>query len=893
MDPTRPETESTQGKASYYATHVIVLSAQALFALVQLLQRATDLQGEGLSGSPAAPILLASIPLGLMIFGIRLGLLLRTGGTRFHRLDSSLHRVFNGPAANLVHLVSALILLTGLYLLASLRANSLFVLAPPYDTYFLDLVFDRTKNSIQLFAPLIGLATGLAAQVIVFVFGIQADFRTWQQRFKAQAFSSILLVFGVLLILWGLLSRWSQSLEPDLVGYSWYPVGAPVMDSDVLAAFLIGISLIGLSIAGKAIGLGRYIGSALVTERRKRIFDIAISALLWITAGVLWLSLPMEPNWFLTEAAHPNYEYYPQSDALKYDIAAQNMLLGENLLYYGFLMHKPLYAAFLALLHSLAGPDFEGVSLLQAAIFGVFPVLVYFFTTRLHGRLAGIIASFLVIFREVNAILSTSQITISHSRQLLTDVPATIGILLVIYTLYVWIQKPNTYFWFPVMFGALIASLMQVRNELLILLPLVLAFQALFYIRLPRYWIKVAGLIVVGFTMIFVLWQARAMYFSGESFLNSSRVTGAIQDVEIRAFELDPEPIQEEGNRVLQSLSHLVHNLQQAFLIFPSVFRQADTLISFAIHQDTDKFWQDCCSTENYLERLRPFWAWKKWDGTVPAESQPLILSTLFLISLGIVRSKERSGYRALFPLVVVFAFYFMYSSFRMSGGRHGQLVDWIWIVYYSIGLAQVAEWLWYFLFSSKAPAWLMGRKEDRESDPGQENALPDPDGPGWKPLLSSSLIVFLLGAMPLFVELVIPAQFTNKTRQANIEAALEQANSEVVAEFLEQGGTVWEGRAFYPRYFRASHIERDLGQLFVDNGYVLFSLAGANSLPVFLPTEQRAGFALSNSADVLVFGCQYGYIFDALAVYDSKESRLILRDPLPETPMCPLTTGN
>lgn len=898
------EQSTVQRGQVFYLVHIAGFCAQAAFALVLLLRAPSEAESAFFAGYSLEKLLLLSVPSGMLLAGITLGVNMQLRRDRRQRLNDFLTRTLHSGVRRLLVFLCIVVSLAGFFLIAAMALESFFVLAPPetgaevpLNTYLAGLQYARASQYLLQLQPLIYLLTGVSLQTILFNFGLRGDVRTRLGRARANGVHRIISVYGVFLILWALLDWGSAQFQPDLEGYSWHPLGVPVMDQDVLLALLIGLILVVAGTAGQKLMKSSGGNPEKRVQRHGRYADGAIIVLLWIGAAILWASFPAEPNWFVAEPAYPNFELYPKSDALKYDLTGQNMLLGENLLLYGVMMHKPLYAAFLAFLHRLAGPGLEEVALLQSALFAVFPVFVYLLTKNLHSRLAGLLASVLAILREANSIVLTSEITVSNSRQLMTDTPAAIGIILVLIIFYRWLEKPNQYFWLPVIIGGLIASLMQVRNELLLLLPIVLGAHVLLTYRKPGYWVKTAGFMILGFSMTFLVWQFRSMYFSGEEFLDSSRVFYAIREGEVRSSNspegLDETPGSSAGplNAILRNFpSHFIHNQKQAFLIFPGAFRGVDSLIGYSQHGNTNILSDNCCSRENYIARLGAFWAWQKWDGQVPPESLTAILSTLFLLSVGIVRSKEKLGLRALLPLLVVLAFYILFSIFRMSGGRRVQVVDWVWIMYYGIGLAQLVVWIFSGLTARKVPAWLSGSLQDDREAARRTFISPDPAAPAWKPVFFAGLVVFLLSVLVPVMEQVIPSRYDGETRLAWTEAAVGLDGGEVLREFLDNGGVAWQGLALYPRY---THVETADRAFFDEppagSQALRFSLAGPNSLEIVLSMERRGEFRLANSSDVLVIGCPGVYRVDALAVYVVEEDRTIFRDPLPEQLICPL----
>ena len=80
--------------------------------------------------------------------------------------------------------------------------------------------------------------------------------------------------------------------------------------------------------------------------------DALVFILIWVMAAVFWIKEPMPPSYFSPGPNPPTYQNYPNSDAMGYDLTAQDALIGQKY-NNGKYVDKPFYAAFLTLLHAL------------------------------------------------------------------------------------------------------------------------------------------------------------------------------------------------------------------------------------------------------------------------------------------------------------------------------------------------------------------------------------------------------------------------------------------------------------------------------------------------------------------------------------------------------------
>ena len=262
---------------------------------------------------------------------------------------------------------------------------------PPYRFQPYDLIFKGLH-------PIIVLLTIAGFQSVILLialkFGIQ-----WG-RIKniliSQKFILInsLLVFGAILITWLFTALTRIGLTPDIA--YWNEAGVPVLSAQVLLAWLVGFGffiLLGSSDKKQPdAGSGQQESSGINIANRFARFDMLVFLIIWLIAGVIWVSEPQVRSFFAPGPYPPNNEFYPISDAAGYDIAAQFALIGQEL-DNGHHVDKPLYSTFLFFMHLLAGQDFNLLVILQTIILATLPAILYLIGKELHSRTAGIIIS--------------------------------------------------------------------------------------------------------------------------------------------------------------------------------------------------------------------------------------------------------------------------------------------------------------------------------------------------------------------------------------------------------------------------------------------------------------------------------------------------------------------
>ena len=139
-------------------------------------------------------------------------------------------------------------------------------------------------------------------------------------------------------------------------------------------------------------------------------------------------------------------------------------------------------------------------------------------------------------------------------------------------------------------------------------------------------------------------------------------------------------------------------------MTLPVSFRPLDNLVGLAGHRSFELFWSNCCGLQNYIRRL-PFW--HKWDGRLPLQSIFPLALNLVLISWGLQTAWRKNRWSGITPILLSITYLLLNALFRNSGGRYILPVDWIILVYFSIGLADLTTNLFGTLFKLKPPALL------------------------------------------------------------------------------------------------------------------------------------------------------------------------------------------
>lgn len=674
-------------------------------------------------------------------------------------------------------------------------------------------------------------------------------------------------VFGLIVIF---IALTGLGLQPDRSG--WENPGVPILATQIALAWLGALLLLGVM---------RWLVGRFGWKFTQ--VDTAVAIGLWLLAIWVWHSQPLTPTFFSPETQPPNFETYPYSDAATHDLAAQRLLTG-----YGFtdVVEKPAYSFFLAALHGFVGQQYDVVVFVQILLLALFPVVLFVLVSRLHHRLSGALLSLVIIFREANTIALSGEINVSHSKLLMTDLPAALGMAVFTYVLLRWLQADKRNLRWPLWVGASLGLLLLLRSQIIIFLP-VLLILALWHggkNMLAR--TTYASLLLIGFLLAALPWMWRN-YQRTDQF-------GYSQPLQMlylaKQYSLNPEeaypgfpedtPVSEYASRGLAKViqftlshpgevatfitTHFLHNEVSSLLVLPTRFDLAERMNTFYnlrpfwLGQEI-KLWSVCCSLNATINDA-PYW--HAWDGTFPSDAWLMLIVNLGIVSIGVLVAWKKVGWLVLVPISVHLFYNLSTSIARVSGWRLILPVDWVLILFYCIGLGQLTLWAWGYLFNTQLSAAEIQARAIIRIPAWRKQGLP-----------AVGAAILLAGLFLPIAEITFPAHYAGKDlTAAQAEMRSSQlaglADLDLPAFLTQPGARVLWGRGLYPRFYAAGRGEPG------DDG-TAFNIQPLSRLAFWIVGEETHQAALSqetvpffpNAVDVLVLGCEGDSFFRAAAV--------------------------
>ena len=243
---------------------------------------------------------------------------------------------------------------------------------PFYRAGILAVHWERIRP-VMVFVLLASLTT------LVMAFLKRSNFAHQDLRLS-RLYKSSLILFLLSLVIIGLM------LATDFGVYAredyWYGAGVPILATQLTAAIVGGILFLQAEKGWKF----------------KR-FDLVVFFFIYVITAILWAREPLQKSFLFIGPYAPNRALYPFADGALYDTASQFALIGQNFMFYnGPFFERALYASFLVVLHSVFGQDYEQVMAAQAAVFAIFPALVYLIGRSLNIRAVGFTAALVAMW---------------------------------------------------------------------------------------------------------------------------------------------------------------------------------------------------------------------------------------------------------------------------------------------------------------------------------------------------------------------------------------------------------------------------------------------------------------------------------------------------------------
>ena len=642
--------------------------------------------------------------------------------------------------------------------------------------------------------------------------------------------------------------------EMDAV--AWGKPGVPLLEWQLWLAAVVGIAV-----------------ATLRPERSGGLWtDVGLALLIWIGATLLWQAQPIPISYFTLGPYPPNQELYPYSDAANHDLVAQHLLLGNG--YMHAVVKRPLLSLFFGGLHLLTGQDYRAVVNLQTIVLALLPVSLYFLGRALHGRGLGLALALLAALREVNMIAATPFSRISHSKLLMSDEPAALGLVLFTLAAVVWLKAPYRRRLMPLAAGGVMGLQMMVRPQSALLVPFVLAL-AFFALRgdkkwpartslksLGTIWLASAALMGVGIALIISPWVVRNYALTGRVVFDQTEQVGIFTQryTDMPGYAMPdrlPGETDEDYNQRLvdETLRYTLRNPGSVARFVAAHFlnNSIHTALTIPIREGVSGFGDAFTITSNWYDT---------W-GDRPLRSGEAVRLTLNLglMVLGVVFAWRRWGWAGLLPLLINLAYSLSNAVVRNSGWRYIFPADWAGYLYYMLGLIEVLL----------ALLLVLGFK--RVETPPRDVRI---KAFAWRGAAALGAAFLLAGMLTPAAEWFFPVQYPPKDESAALPSEQQEQlaglmaaaevplNPDELAAFsAREDVVVFGGRAFYPVWYAANQGEPGFGWVvYSEKPFARLGMVVINdSMRYVLLRMDAPPDYFPNNSEVLVAGCAVDHL--------------------------------
>ncbi len=562
-------------------------------------------------------------------------------------------------------------------------------------------------NTLFVLLPLVALACFIAPLTLLSLYRTSGEFRYfayyermlplfawawlasleifgglfWSGRFQWQIWKDQRSVFQAGIVIWGLMSLIALfvaltgiGVVPDRVG--WGPPTVSLMEWQIGLAWVIGIAVL-VWMANRG------------WHARN---DWLLAGAIWLLAAGLWLSQPILPAFFATAGRAPNFEIYPFSDGAYYDHFAQSVLIGNGFKG-GEIPARPMYVTLLAGFHLLAGQKYADVVMVQTLLLAFFPVVLFFLGKALHSRAAGVMIALLAVLREVTAI-NAMPITdnASNSKLFFADLPAALAVSLWVLAAVLWLKAEGRRPWLPFLVGGSMGAAMLFRTQSMFMLPGVMLLALLVCRWNWSRWLRAVGLVGLGLALTLApyLWRnwavtGRLVFDDDKSQTGAMAQRYSLSGTDDQYAYRPGEVAQEYSRRITQGIFDFLWThpgVVAGFVGGHWINAEIDNLLVLPIRFGI-------ADPRELLAPLRP--TWQDWNGTLESWQLLLFLVNIGIISLGVGAAWARAGWPGLAPLLANLSYNASNALARNSGGRYLLVVDWVTLIYFAMGLLEIA----------------------------------------------------------------------------------------------------------------------------------------------------------------------------------------------------------
>jgi hypothetical protein len=656
------------------------------------------------------------------------------------------------------------------------------------------------------------------------------------------------VAFGLLLLLWLFITLTRLGLTPDPA--YWGEPGVPMLGWQFALALLGGAGVLGLTFASHPRGM-----------------DFFLPFGIYILALVLWLRVPADvlANSFYMPINPPAFQPFPYSDAGYYDQMAHSLLIGHP--YQGTIPTRPLYIFLLTVLHLLFGENYRNIIIGQTLVLAMIPVVFYYLGKKMHSRIAGVTIALFFIFRELTALLVSSNTRVSNTKTLMVDLPTLLLLILACLFTLRWLEQKTEKN--ALIAGGMFGLLLLLRTQSMLVLPLILLVAILVLGWKSKTFYLLTSFFFLGLLATIIPWLTHNYLQTGQFAFDAPFQYKVIASQYAYTGNLDIDDFDFEGKGLGRVLIEFA--LKDPAFVFGFI---SNHFLATQIHGLL------------VLPLIKPYNGvfapinlyWMEWNGTLEWYNLLLVIFYLAVIALGLGSAWKRWRWAGLLPLAFSAGYALATAVGRFSGWRYDLPADWAWYFYFGIGFAELLLQVALLFGANQSLSSLSQQPEHIEA----KHLFPR--------LIFIALLFAFASALPWLAEYIASPRYEDQSRITLGVKIASLSNAPAMDEinaFASQSEAFMQtGRVLYPRFFSK---EDGLPSTNPWPAYALreyprigFLLLNQSSVSVVFPTKRLPEFP--HARDAIVVGCQREGFVEARWIFFPELDSVYSIEELPET---------
>jgi len=355
----------------------------------------------------------------------------------------------------------------------------------------------------------------------------------------------------------------------------------------------------------------------------------------------------------------------------------------------------------------------------------------------------------------------------------------------------------------PLVVGGILGAAVFLRSQSLLLYPFIVL---VFLFVLWKKWkccIRAILFCALGLVLVITPWLVRNLLISGQFAFEDPTYTQAV----IQRFQVEGEglgelsSVEEEADLFGGAIQYIIQNPTQFIGFVTNNYLHNEWLNLFVLPIRGK-------GVEGLSELFNPMnLFWIKQGNSLNGYQLIVVFVYLMIIALGMGFAFNRFKIVGLIPLIIYIGFNISSAFSRISGWRFILPVQWVLLLYFSLGLAQIIAWLLQFFGMKKIESPVSSFVvHDEESNGIPFNYLEN------KPFVLWLLLFLFLGLLVPGVMHAIPLRYEHQDRETLKEEllslpawdALPQFKSEYSKLLNDERILIHKGLAFYPRFYQA-----------------------------------------------------------------------------------------